>query len=251
MSLEVQAFSSSISNAAADQQINAVFDGRIPVRDNAIVIGDKYDHLNLAWFFGVNLTVAKLKPPNFRNLGDYLVLPIQNIKEAGDQVAIALDLRFNPMNLIIGDELPAFAQQSSAGAQQANAFVMLSSDPIVPIKAQHYSVRATSAQTLTAFAWTSCNLTMDTGLPKGRYQVIGARAKSAGALAFRLIFPDQNNRPGGIAVQSDLSWLDYGQRRGEWGEWGQFDNLLIPTLEMFSVSADTSETVIMDLVKLS
>jgi len=41
-----------------------------------------------------------------------------------------------------------------------------------------------------------------------------------------------------------------GQRYGGWGEWMRFTNTAVPQVEFLSISADTSEEVFLDLIKV-
>lgn len=253
--LQLSAYFSSIANTAADQQITAVADGLIYTRDNALVVPVAMPMLLAASFFGTNMTVAKFKPPSYSIFGDYWVLPYANaIGGAGARTPV-LDLAdFGisgpPLMLDKQEELPAYGQQSSAGAQNAYAFVLFSDAGAKKHDGRFFTVRATATTTLVANAWTPCALTLDKGLPAGKYNLVGARVKTAGLLAFRFIIQGFSNRPGGFGVQADTSFENWGQRNGVWGIWGTFDHLTIPTLEAFSTSADTSETVWLDLEKI-
>lgn len=256
MPLQLSAYFSSIANTAADQQIVAVPDGLIYTRDNAIVVPPDMPKALMIGFFGTNMTKAVLKPASYRRFGDYWIFPYATaIGGAGAQTpyldVTGLDYSGQPLILQPQEELPAYAQQSSAGAQNAYAFVLFGSDSVHPLKGKFFTVHATGTNTLVANAWSPVAITLDTGLPAGRYRLVGARVKTAGCLAFRVIIIQQHNRPGGLGMQGDTSFEAYGQRNGGWGEWGQFDNLTIPTIEVWSTSADTSQNVWLDLELVS
>jgi hypothetical protein len=78
------------------------------------------------------------------------------------------------------------------------------------------------------------------------------RCLSAGALAFRVVPSGSSDgnvfRPGGIGVQTE-DQLDHPfQRKGGWGKWLDFTNTTVPQIEIFSLSNDTSEEGIFDIV---
>ncbi len=253
---QLSAYFASIANTAADQQVAAIADGLIPTRDSALVVPADMHKVVLLHAFGTNLTVAKVKPASYRRFGDYWIEPIANAMGGAGATTPYLDLTDGPgagapLELDPQEELPFYAQQNSAGAQNAYGFVIFADGPLRKREGKFFTVRATGTTTLVANAWSSVSLSMDTGLPAGRYALVGARAKSAGLLAFRFIIVRQNNRPGGLAFQGDTSFEPTGQRNGGWGIWGEFDHLSIPTLEAFSTSADTSETVWFDLEKIA
>jgi len=256
MALQLSAYFSNIANTAADQQLVAVADGLIYTRDNALVVPPDMPNVLFAGFFGTNMTVAKFKPASYRRFGDYWVFPYANAIGGAGALTPYLDttgMEYSgaPLQLQAQEELPAYAQQSSAGAQNAYCFVLFGPGPMHPTRGRYFTVHATGSTTLVANAWTSVPIVLDTGLPAGRYRLVGARAKSAGCLAFRVIIIQQHNRPGGLGFQGDTSFEPYGQRGGGWGEWGQFDNLTIPTFEFWSTSADTAENMWLDLELIS
>lgn len=118
---------------------------------------------------------------------------------------------------------------------------------------KRFSIRATSAQTLVANAWTLGGLTFDQTLPFGRYAVIGLAATCNDAHAVRLLFPrDQSYRPGvgcgeTIAIRPEVDPF----RSGEQGEWGRFESVNSPQLEILGGTAGAeTAAVIIDLVRL-
>jgi hypothetical protein len=248
-------YTSSIANTAADQQVAAYADGIVPTRDNAIVVPALMPNLLWAAAFGTNLTVAKLKPPSLRVFGDYSVRPIGNAAASAGAVIPYLGLTGSfpdgpPLRLEAQEELPFYAQQSSAGNQQAFAAVLFSDGDYKSVHGRYFTVRATGTTTVTANVPTVCSLTMDTGLPAGRYRLVGARAKSATGLYFRFVSIYSQFRPGGAAAQGELEFELSGQRNGGWGVWFEFDHLSIPSVEMLCTAGDSAQIVFMDLEKI-
>jgi len=254
--LQMSAFTASIPNTAADQQLLAIADGLIPTRDNALVVPPDLPRVIATMFYGVNMTVAKLKPASLRRFGDYWVLPVANAIGGSGAISPYLDLSDSPISgppLLLDpqEELPAYAQQSSAGAQQAYAAVIFGETGSKKHSGKFFTVRATGTATLVANSWSTVTPVMDTGLPAGRYNLVGARVRSAGCLFFRFVIVQQFHRPGGFGFQDASSFEPVGQRLGGWGVWGNFDHLSIPNVEIISTSADTSETIYMDLEQTS
>lgn len=250
--IQISAFTASIPNTAADQQLIAVADGLIPTRDNALVVPPSMPRVMAIMFFGTNLSVAKLKPASYRRFGDYWVLPYTNVSPSAGAQLSYVDLSDNPVAgppLILDpqEELPAYGQQGSAGAQQAYAAVIFSEASVKRHTGRFFTVRGTATQTLVPNTWSVVSPIMDTGLPAGRYNLVGMRVKSAGGLFFRAVIVQQFNRPGAFCVQNDTSFEATNQRHGGWGLWGNFDHLTIPNVEIFSTTADTSETIWFDL----
>lgn len=245
-------FTSSISNAAALQQITAVADGIVQTRDNAVVLpkigGVPYNHVVGAFFFGTNLTRAQFQPPSIRRYGFYDVRPIQNVAVGAGASPGFIALRDLPLDLEDGEELPAFATQGSAGAQQAYAAALLASEKPTPILQKILTVRATSATTLSVNAFTTCTLTFDTPLPQGKFHCVGMRVESATGIFFRAIHQEGVWRPGGIVVSAVTAFEADTYRRGGLGRWFDFDYLTPPGIEVLASAADTAQTVWLDII---
>jgi hypothetical protein len=77
------------------------------------------------------------------------------------------------------------------------------------------------------------------------------RAESAGAIAARLVLPGSAYRPGVIAYDagSDVEIEKF--RMGNNGSLGEFSHQFIPAAEFFAASADTSEVVYLDVIKIA
>lgn len=254
--LQMSAFTASIPNTAADQQLIAIADGLIPTRDNALVVPTDLPRVIATMFYGVNMNVAKLKPASLRRFGDYWVLPYANTIGGSGLISPYLDLSDLPSSgpplvLDAQEELPAYAQQSSAGAQQAYAAVIFSEAGVKQHKGKFFTIHGICANTLVPNTWSVATPVLDTGLPAGRYNLVGCRVRSAGCLFFRLVIVQQFHRPGGFGFQADISFEPTGQRNGGWGIWGNFDHLTIPNLEVLSTTADTSTHVWFDLEQTS
>ena len=93
-------------------------------------------------------------------------------------------------------------------------------------------------------------LTFDEDLPRGRYAVVGMRARAAGCVAGRLFLPGSRWRPGvlGVDAQDDVEHWRF--RNGEMGSFGEFEDTDTLTAQFLSVSADTAEDVYLDLIQI-
>jgi len=148
-----------------------------------------------------------------------------------------------------GEALNVKVSVSAAG--RASALALFCDGPLAPVTGEIFTVRATSSTTLTAYQWTNGALTFAQSLPKGRYAVVGMRALSAGLIAARLVIPGYAWRPGCIGYDAENDTEDDVFRGGRMGVWGEFDHDLPPTVDFLSISADTSEVVYLDLIKIA
>lgn len=114
-----------------------------------------------------------------------------------------------------------------------------------------YTLRAIATGTLVVETWTNVGpLTFTNQLPNGLYSIVGASFFSAGAIAGRIILENWPWRPGAFAIQALGNMTDRLFRMGNLGDWGHFHNTALPIIEMLSTSADVSEEITLDLVKI-
>jgi len=216
------------------------------------------------YLVGPTVTRGILEAPSFGSVmpevapGDVAAEPLGNPN---------LHKRFaKPLPLTSNDKL-AFAVFNGA-ADRSIGLVWFTPPAGIPVSltpVPHITTRWTAAATLSANAWTNSALTyattglgLGTGiLPSGRYGVVGMRAQSAGLIAARLV-PNgggQGPRPGviGFDAFTDTEEKDSifrGGRLGNGAPWTEFTDTSIPTVDFLSISADTAETVWLDLVYL-
>lgn len=231
--------------------VAALVDPHVRVIGNDVVVPDALPYVGGVYAIGVSLTRAQIVSPSIRRRYPFEVTPIEIAAQPADPV------KYNPFFYspiaLDGDEALNFqAAENGAGATRQTGLVWLCDGATAPMTgAEMFTIRATNASTLTAFAWTNGALTFNDTLPAGQYQVVGMRASSAGLLAARLVFSQYPWRPGciGSAILGSQAAPIF--RLGALGEWGQFAHNTPPTVDFLSVSADTSQTVDLDLVLLS
>jgi hypothetical protein len=197
---------------------------------------------------GSLLTRARIESPTLRTLTPIDVSPLDlTTKPSGKGLAVLQPS--NPKAVGGGEALNV--KVSASAACKVWALAWLCDGPLAPITGEIFTVRATSSTTLSAGAWTNGSLTFDQSLPKGRYAVVGMRAISTGLVAARLVFPGYAWRPGCIGYDVESDTEDNEFRCGRMGNWGEFDHDVPPTVDFLSISADTSEVVYLDLIKVA
>jgi hypothetical protein len=156
-----------------------------------------------------------------------------------------------PKPMKVTEELDVFVVQNSGGSETEYVGVNFSDGPITPVPfVGGFTVHCTATKTLTAGAWTTCQITPDTNLPASMYQLVGLRAFSATAL-FARIFPTSSNqqaRPGTTAMQTYDQMDTPFSRHGASGIWYTFPQNVLPQIDFFATSADTAEEVWLDLI---
>jgi len=202
-------------------------------------------------FGGINFTQGQIWSPSIlRRLGGGYDVDQGDIATEPGSPPNFVDLFDRPIPLAAGEQLRVLTAEDGAGAQRTNAILFLADGPAAPIEGDVISIRYTGTTTLVAAAWTVGSISPTPTLPAGRYALVGARVQAAGLLAARFISQDQLSRPGVIGTDADSDITVTRFRRGELGSWLEFEHDEPPQVEYLSVSADTAETLILDLIQI-
>lgn len=236
--------------------VAALADPHVRVSGNDIIVPGEQPNqppLNALvgmYALGPNLTRGQLISPSLRRLLNPEISPLDIGAEPASPTPWN-DLRFNPIMLDPEEALDAQAAENGAGATRATILAWLADKAIEPVTGDIRSVRVTNTTTLVANAWTNGALTFDQSLPAGRYSIVGGRFVSAGMQAWRCVFVGYQWRPGAIGYDTDSEVENAAFRYGGLGSWGEFNHNTPPTIDFLSNSADTSQTGVLDLIKLS
>lgn len=248
------AFLESVDPAGAYNALTAIADQHIRVSGDDLYVPSLSQIIAVA--AGIE-TAAEAKPrltsPSLRGRGRFYIEPYNGQAAAAvepDNPPKVTDLLTSPLKLISQEQLNAEVDSNPVAAQIQWCVVWLADGPVAPVLGDIFTVDATNATTLVGSAWTNGALTFSEDLPRGRYQVVGMRARSAGLVAARLVFIGGVWRPGclGCDAQTDLDW--YGFRGGVMGVFGEFEDTDPPSVDFLSVSADTAQDVQLDLIQM-
>jgi hypothetical protein len=227
--------------------IAALADTSGTVAGDDVLVPEGFGNIAGVYFAGANFTRGQLDSPSLRRTGLLDVEPGDNSAEPSVPTPW-MDLFETPIPVQEGEVLRALAAEDAAGAARTTAIIWLSDGPIAPVTGDIRTFRATGTATLVANAWSPVTLTLDQVLGVGTYQLVGARCTCAGGVAFRFIAQREGFRPGAIAFDADGD-VDVDRfRRGRAGVWFDFTQRTLPQIEVLSVSADTAETVFLDLI---
>lgn len=248
MPFTLAAFYESTTGAVTLTKIDALADPHIRVSGDDIWVPEALPTLAGYMVLTANGTRARLESPTLRTLVPIDVAPLNLATEPASPPVCVLQPHA-PKPVGGGEALNLLV--TATAANKIVGLVWFADGPISPAAGEIFTVKATASQTLTAYSWTNGALTFTETLPSGRYQVVGMRAKSAGLIAARLVFPGFAWRPGciGCDAYSDIDAPE--MRLGKMGVWGEFDHDLPPTVDFLSISADTSEEVWLDLIKIA
>lgn len=177
-----------------------------------------------------------------------------------DPVDVAIDPSNRPPINWYGDMGPQFeytegvsveGSRGAVAASAAGALLWIADGGLQTVGGPIFPWLCTTATTIAAGTWASGSLTSTQTLPAGKYQVVGMSTYGTNLYASRLVFITGGFRPGVLAQQAIGQFSDDLFRRGNAGLFGVFDNTTLPSLEHMGYGAGTSQTVVLDLIKIS
>lgn len=195
------------------------------------------------------LTSARLNTPSLRTFAYPEIEPLVNALVFGSPPEGILHPN-SPIPLV-GDESMRLEINSDADSALGEyGLVWLADGPQSEVSGDIHPVSATAAASLAAGTWVNSALTFSQTLPVGTYQVVGMRARGTNLVAARLVFLDQQSRPGVPAVNA-IGDQDHDLTRyGKMGIFGTFNHTNPPTVDCLGVT-DSSQTIILDLMKIA
>ena len=192
-------------------------------------------------------------PSLLSNLGRYYIGAVNGRNDGHvvpDSPHKIQDRRVNPIPLKVGEGLLATIHSDTTAAARQWAVLFLSDGPIVPDTRPCFTMRGTGTQTVVALTWTSCTITFDENIPRGRYAIVGMRARCVSCIAARLVLPGVANRAGVLGCTAQTDYEHPMQRFGGLGSFGEWEDTDSFNMEFLCGAADTAQTVEIDFVKV-
>lgn len=249
MSFTVVGWDESQDTSNALTFVAALVDQSVTTNGDTIRVPSHAPRIAAALALGATITRARISAPSLRKKSNIDLAPI-NIGIEPDTPTPYLAMWERPRTLTVGESLRAEASENAAGAERATILAwLLATDPQPVPEGEIQTVRIDFTTTLTANVWSIATGTMAQDLEAGRYAIVGGRGEAAGLQAWRLVIPGSEYRPGAIGYDAADDVEDRRFRYGGLGvSWGEFEHDTLPQVEFLSNSADTSETVWLDLV---
>ena len=250
MAFSLIGYSESQDTSGALSNVAALTDPHVRVIGDDVIVPDDINYLAAAYAVGASLTRASVVSPSIRRRYPHEVTPLDaNVNPSNHFVFTPFS---SPIQLDAAEALNFQVAENGAGSVRDTGLVWLSDGPFVPVTGSEvFTIRATGSTTLSTYAWTNCALTFNDTLPAGEYAVVGLQATSAGAIAARLVFTGSAWRPGVICTTVSTNVGNPMFRYGNMGVFGTFAHNTPPTVDFLSTSADTSQTVFLDLVMVT
>jgi hypothetical protein len=252
------AFSESRTPATAFENVAGLADPHVAVKDDSIYVPAETPHL-MAVLVGVQTATsgstmkAKLWTPSKRSI---FITPFEDATTGTWEPLVPSainNLMQHNTRLVPGEAIQAFTANSQATNAERATFLVWLGDGIyvVPPGKEIITKRFTTSAASVAYTWTNMAITFEEALEAGVYAVVGMNVVSASALAARLLFTNQQPRPGCPGYDS---FGDVGHplfRHGNLGIWGTFTHESPPTIDVLCHSTETTREGVLDLIKLT
>jgi hypothetical protein len=239
---------SQASSTSALTNIAPAADASIRTNGNFLYVPTIVPNFLGAYCWGHYVTQAQLQSPSLRQFALYDVAPIDQAVDPANPQAFAP--RFlSPYALQPNEALQCLTTTTGATGGQANVAVWFSDGAVSETDGSIITVRFTATNGSATYTWNNVAITLSQNLPVGTYTCVGARVESANVDLFRFYPVGATVRPGGIAVSSLAIPDPYLQRYGRMGAWFTFDQLVLPTIDLFASTGSGSVVGYMDLIK--
>lgn len=249
MPLHTLAWAASITNNV-ETDLAPVVDDIVAI-SNAHFMFQRDKFVQWIIFMNVDADHAKIVTPSLRQITTPYIRPVEGNLTPGSRPAVA-DYRNNPLRLRQLEEIIMQVFQNGAGAAIGAVVAGVSDSTLSPAPAgDTYNLRGTATTAAVANTWTTLAMTWVDVLPMGTYLVIGGEHISATGKAFRLIFEEQSDRPGGVSMSDTENFTHQMFRNGGLGVWGRFNANRMPTIQVLCNTTDNAHEVYLDIIRIA
>lgn len=249
MGFSLVAWSESQDTGGVLNEMVALKDQHVTTKGDDILVPSFAPNLIALYALGATISQAQFSTPSLRERSLIDISPIDiNAKPASNPHIV--DFVHRPIALTAGEGARFFVAEGADGAERETGLAWLQGEAEDVPSGEIETIRCTATTTLTPYQWSLCELTLSQQLRAGKYAIVGMSAISAGAIAARLVIPGSAYRPGVIAFDAESDFGTTYGRYGGLGKWGEFEHVYPPQVEFLSVSADTSEVVYLDVIKV-
>lgn len=226
--------------AGNNQQLLALSDQIYSRQNNEYQMPHPYT-IGMAYSSGVGVTASRIVTPSTRLRGHPQIWPLNGVLLPENDPNY-LNMLDHPMKFAKEENLRVEASQPAAGPNQHFAFVWIwKAQPNFNLNFTDCRwIRGTASVTTVANNWSGpAAITFDDTLEGGSYAVYGMSTFFATNVASRLIFQNQQMRPGCIGQATQLLKPAEPFRLKNLGLWGVFDTYSLPQLEVVDTATAT------------
>lgn len=242
------AYTAVVANTA-DLDVAALTDDVLLIQNNHFVPRQDLE-LIAAWGGSATLNRFRLAQPTIRQITTPYVRPT-NVGVTPLSRPPVADYRREPFKIYPNEELQVQVTSDVAMTERFTALVWLRPRYVAPPAGSPFTMRGTSTTAATANAWSSLAVTWQDTPKSGIYAVVGLTVFSANGIASRLIFEDQQLRPGALSVTAIGNIEHEMFHNAGLGEFGRFDAYRFPIVQVLANGADATHVIHMDIVRVS
>jgi len=244
------AYFESQATGVSNDALKAVTDQVLTISNNNFLLREDR-RLLYACAVGLELTNARLSSPSINVITRPSISPLEPAALPRKYPGIA-DYRQQPFQLYAREELSIETTKSSGGSTgDVWGVIGVEWNPQPCPPGPIYSLYGTATTTLTVDNWSELtDLTWTNSLPQGTYSVCGLSVYSATAIAARLIIQNQVPRPGIVASADVTTTQEPMFSYGEMGEYGRFESFVMPQVEVLAHTADTAQSVVLQVIRV-
>lgn len=229
--------------------VNAITDGWATVQNNHFIFQENYK-LTSFIAFANTITRAQLNTPHWRFVNQPEIQPVT--QNWGNVEGLTIPMISPPFLTIPRiDEVQYLATTSGTSTTGVLGALFVHNNQWNIAQGDIYPARFTYSATSATGAWVRTNITFDSALPAGRYQVVGLDLIGNAHRLGRLRFQEYTMMPGVPVRNTAIGTFRDDWRYGKYGSFGEFEQTAQPSLEIFSELAGAiSGSGAMDLVKI-
>lgn len=251
--LHTVAYTDSTSAAQTDTDIPIATDPSVSILNNHPIFPVA---VWPQWVYGCGLTMTRLRlsTPRLKPVTRIGINPVDQSATPTENLRLFEAWRHSIM-LNPVEEIQFLRTNTTAVAERDFVILTIGDNQRNVPMGDMYVMRATTSFSPTAATWTSGVITNDDVLQPGRYSIVGTRVNNSGGIAARWIFPGApiigappQIRPGVRVDQSNAQEGIFWTRYGLMGEYGQFENVALPQIEIMVATVTANPEVFYDIV---
>ncbi len=247
MSFHLLAFTASLGDVT-NTDVPALTDDVFTIQNGHFLPSEDW-LLQWAAQFSPNHENGRIVTPSLREISLPFIVPIGAAILPASDPNVA-DYRDQPLRLKRLEEIANELSTTGVGPSRVTALYAVTRAPRNAPGGSPITMRGTATTAAVANAWTTLAITWADTLPIGKYAVVGLTVQSTNAIAARVNFPNQEERPGSVSVGALTDKQLPMFLKGGLGEWGQFDSFAMPDIQVLANVADAVHVIYLDIVRM-
>ena len=250
MAFTLVGYRESVDTGGVLTQINAIPDQHITFDNKDILVPDWANNFIQAVSISTAITQSRVSSPSLRQRSELDLYP-NGISTENEIITGLMNRYERPIALTPGEGLRFSVAETASGGTNCIGLVWLEGERTPAPDGEVETIKATSSTIVTPSTWSLCKLDLSQQLRAGKYAIVGLRVQSASIIAARLVIPGSSYRPGVLGSRASAHVRVDVTSTMRLGNWGEFEHTFVPQLEVLSAREDASQTVYLDVIKIT